>query len=126
MTEPVNYILETTGEQGVDVVLEMSGAPDAIEKSVLIAKKGGRICAFGISPYLLSKIHWNKIVFSGLKIYGIHGRLIFDTWTQVKNLIEMGKLNLWPIITHRFPMDRYEEAFKLSASRKCGKIILFP
>ena len=126
LVEPVNYILEATSGLGVDVSLEMSGAPTAIENSVFVAKKGGRVCAFGINPYLLARIHWNHIIFSGLTLYGIHGRIIFDTWIKVKDLLQSGKLNLWPIITHRFSMDRYEEAFQLSASRKCGKIILFP
>lgn len=123
--DPVDYILEKTGG-GADVVLEMSGAPSAISRASRAVRPGGRICAFGLSAADLIGVDWNEIVFKGVTIYGIHGRLIFDTWVRVKNMMMSGELNLGPVITHRFPLEKFKEAFRLAASRRCGKIILVP
>jgi len=30
------------------------------------------------------------------------------------------------VVTHEFPMSQAEEAFKISASQQCGKILLYP
>jgi threonine dehydrogenase-like Zn-dependent dehydrogenase len=30
------------------------------------------------------------------------------------------------VVTHEFPMSQAEEAFKISATQQCGKILLYP
>ncbi len=126
LINPVLQIKQMTGGLGADVVLEMSGAETAIKQAILSIKPGGRLCAFGITPEKTVKIDWNKLVFSGIKIYGIHGRQIFDSWIKIRNFLKARSLNLKPIITHAFPLEKFDEAFKLALSRKCGKILLHP
>lgn len=48
---------------------------------------------------------------------------MYDTWYQLKGLLERGRIDLTPIITHRLTLDRYEEAFDLMSSGNCGKIV---
>jgi threonine 3-dehydrogenase len=48
---------------------------------------------------------------------------MYDTWLNMTRLIHSG-LDVTPIITHRYPIDEYEEAFKVGLSGECGKIIL--
>jgi len=36
-------------------------------------------------------------------------------------------MRMWDVVaTHEFPMTKAEEAFKISASQQCGKILLSP
>ncbi|HVE14880.1 MAG TPA: L-threonine 3-dehydrogenase [Elusimicrobiota bacterium] len=111
---------------GVDVVLEMSGAPAAIEAGLKAVKSGGRVTAFGIPPGPLS-IDWaNDIVFKGIRVFGIAGRQIFGTWKTMDRLLKAKAIDPRPVVTHRFPISRFQDAFAVMNSPKkdCGKVVL--
>ena len=48
---------------------------------------------------------------------------MFETWYKMGSMLQSG-LNLEPIITHRFPVAQFEEAFEIMAGGKSGKIVL--
>jgi threonine 3-dehydrogenase len=66
------------------------------------------------------------IVFKGLNIYGVVGRRIYDTWYQVKDLIDNNMLDFDKIITHTFKLTEFQKAMELMGSGNCGKIVLLP
>jgi len=68
----------------------------------------------------------NDVVFKGISVYGVVGRKIYDTWYQVKELIDNNMLDLDKVITHVMPMSKIEEAMELMGSGNCGKIVLDP
>ena len=68
-------------------------------------------------------IDWNEVIFKGLSIKGIYGREMFETWYKMSSMLQSG-LDLSPIITHRFGIDDYLEAFDLMESGQSGKVIL--
>ncbi len=49
-----------------------------------------------------------------------------SAWSSVVRLLEHGLLDLDPIVTHRFPADRFEDAFALMDSRDgvVAKVVL--
>ncbi|MFC1556349.1 hypothetical protein ACFL6I_08735 [candidate division KSB1 bacterium] len=47
-----------------------------------VVRKGGRFSAFGITPGKVTLDYNNSIVFKGVTLYGINGRLMFDTWIK--------------------------------------------
>ncbi|MEN6546218.1 MAG: zinc-binding dehydrogenase [Armatimonadia bacterium] len=63
-----------------------------------------------------------------------HGRLTLcgykgHSWESAQyavNLIEQGKLNLAPIITHNLPLERYDEGIALLERREAVKVCFFP
>ncbi len=83
---------------------------------------GGKIALLGILPND-TQVSWDEIIFKGLKIKGIYGREMFETWYKMAQLLR-GGLDVSPVITHRFPADDFEEAFKTIESGDCGKVIL--
>lgn len=121
-------IEEITDGEGVDVVLEMTGSQDAINYGLSVLKKGGRFTAFGIPSGKVEIDITNGIIFKGAVVIGISGRKMFDTWYRVANLLESKRIDISPIITHKFPLDEYEKGFNLmmSKERKAAKILLFP
>jgi threonine 3-dehydrogenase len=125
---PVDYIMEKTHGIGVDVVLEMAGAQQAIDDGFKIVRKGGRFSAFGIPGGNIRIDYANGIIFKGVTIYGINGRLMFDTWFKVRNLLSSRRLDIAPVITHKLPLESFEEGFNLltEGDRKTGKIVLIP
>ena len=119
-------IREATGGDGIDVVLEMSGAPPALDQALRVITRGGRISLLGIfgePPRVdLSEL----VIMQGLRLYGIYGRRIYDTWERTRSLLRSGSLDVTPIITHRLDLAEWEKAFELIASRNAGKVVLIP
>ena len=108
--------------EGFDVGMEMSGNPDAFRDLIRTMHHGGKVALLGIPPGDMA-IDWNEVIFKGLIIKGIYGREMFETWYKMSSMLQSG-LNIDPIITHRFPVDDYQEAFDLMESGQSGKIIL--
>jgi len=108
--------------EGFDVGLEMSGNPMALNEMVKAMNHGGQIALLGIPPQETA-IDWNQVIFKGLVIKGIYGREMFETWYKMIAMLQSG-LDVSPVITHRFPVEDYQEAFQLMASGQSGKVIL--
>jgi len=124
--DPVRVLGEATGGEGVDVFLEMSGAPSAIAQGFAALRFGGRASMLGLPAGPVPVDITNGIVFKGATVHGISGRKMWDTWYKVSSLLRTRKVDLSPIITHRFPMERFEEGFELMRTGQCGKVILTP
>ncbi len=108
--------------EGFDVGLEMSGSPEAFNSMLENMSNGGKVALLGILP-AETKISWDNVIFKGLKIKGIYGREIFETWYKMCAMIQSG-LDIKPIFTHKFKVDDYKQGFEIMASGQSGKVIL--
>jgi threonine 3-dehydrogenase len=108
--------------EGFDVGLEMSGSADALHAMLANMAHGGQIAMLGIPDREIA-IDWNTVVFNMLTIRGIYGREMYETWYQMSVMLQTG-LDVKPVITHRFPWDRYEDAFAVAASGESGKVLM--
>ena len=115
---------ETDGN-GVDIVLEMSGSSPALHQGPQAVTNGGRVSLLGTHTVPATLDLSQEVIFKGIRIYGITGRRLFDTWYRTTALIEEG-LDVSPIISHRLPLEDYAKAFDLVASGHAGKIVLLP
>jgi threonine 3-dehydrogenase len=110
----------------VEVVLEMSGSRQALDQALEFVTRGGRISLLGIfaSPV---EVHLSDLVIQkGLRIYGVYGRRIYETWERTQSLLRSGAVDPTPLITHRFDLADWQQAFDLVASRHAGKVVLLP
>ncbi|HUL13494.1 MAG TPA: L-threonine 3-dehydrogenase [Methylococcaceae bacterium] len=107
---------------GFDVGLEMSGNPAAFNSMLGNMYHGGSIALLGFLPPG-TQINWDELIFKGLHLKGVYGREMFETWYKMTQLIR-GGLDILPVITHRFPVDRHEEAFEVVRSGQCAKVVL--
>ncbi len=114
-----------SGGGGVDVLLEFSGNPTAINQGLKALRPGGKAAMLGLPSRPLEIDLGNDIVMKGIEVKGIAGRRMYDTWFKVKGLLR-GGLNLRPLITHRLPLEAYEDAMELMRQGNCGKVILYP
>lgn len=122
----VGRVREATDGEGVDVLLEMSGAPSAIEQGFALLKPGGEAALLGVAPGPFT-FDWNShLVFKAAKVYGISGRRLWETWYQSRGLVRSGAVDLRPMVTHTFRLTEYERAFQVMASGASGKVVLFP
>ncbi|RKY84655.1 L-threonine 3-dehydrogenase [candidate division KSB1 bacterium] len=121
-------ILKKTNGLGVDVVLDMAGGQQALNLALSTIRKGGRFSAFGLASGPV-KIDINEnVIFKGITVYGINGRLMFDTWFKMANLLNSGKLDITPVVTHKLPLEEFKKGFSLmmNTPKLCGKVVLYP
>lgn len=122
-SDVVAIIQEETEGEGVDVLLEMSGARSAIDQGFALLKPGGEAALLGLPGKPFEFDLTNHVIFKGASVYGIIGRRLWETWYQARGLLRSGAVDLSPVITHRFPLEKYEEAFALMESGQCGKVV---
>lgn len=115
----------TEGE-GVDVVLEMSGAASAVKSAFRIVRPGGRVTLMGIPSDPIAVDFAEDIIFKGIEVQGIVGRRLYETWEQMQHLLLTRRLDVLPVITHRLGFSEIAKAMELIDTGQCGKVILYP
>lgn len=98
--------------EGVDVLLEMSGAPAAMDQGFRALRNGGTAALLGLPARTVDFDFNSHIIFKGCTVLGINGRRMWDTWYQMEKLLLSGRLELDDIITHEFPIEEFEKAFE--------------
>lgn len=122
-TEPLEPVMDELGmTEGFDVGLEMSGAQNGLRDLLRVMNHGGRVALLGI-PSSEVTVDLNEVIFKGLTVRGIYGRRIFETWYKMAAMLQSG-LDISPVVTHRFPVDDFEDAFEVVRSGRCGKVVL--
>jgi len=113
---------------GFDVVLEMAGSRAARDLAMEVARDGGRISLFGIDTDPLVIENSGQYVRSAKKILPITGRLIWKTWQETKKLLDSGRLDITPVITHKFALEDFDKGFEAMNKRPkvSGKVVLYP
>ena len=128
--DPVNEDLaarvrEITGLPGVDVVIECVGNAIAMKQAFQICKRGTTILLFAVHP--VDELDQ----FSPFDIYNkelnIVGSLINpDTHDRAVSLINHGRIQLEPLLTHFFPMDQLEQAILTQMGSESIKVLVEP
>lgn len=108
--------------EGFDIGLEMSGAAPAMRDMIDKMNNGGKIALLGIAPTGFA-VDWNKIIFKMLSVKGIYGREMFETWYKMTALVQSG-LDLTELITHRIPIDDFQDGFEAMISGEAGKVVM--
>jgi 2-desacetyl-2-hydroxyethyl bacteriochlorophyllide A dehydrogenase len=110
---------------GVDAAVECAGVPEAMTQAVRSVRRGGSVLLFSVaapdavlplSPY---EIYQRELTLTGSFINpGTH------EWAV--RLIEEGKVDLLPLVSHRFPLDRTVEALSCGSDAAGVKILVEP
>ncbi|HSR47812.1 MAG TPA: alcohol dehydrogenase catalytic domain-containing protein [Anaerolineales bacterium] len=126
--DPVQAILDDTRGIGADVVVEMAGAPQAVQNAFAVVRKGGRVTTFGLTPKPIEFDLNFAVTLRQVTVRGVAGRHMWDTWKLVDGLLASGRLDPRPVITHRIPLEECDRGFQLmtTGSRDTGKIVMFP
>ncbi|WP_130864757.1 L-threonine 3-dehydrogenase [Acidipropionibacterium timonense] len=108
--------------EGFDIGLEMSGSGKALESMIDNMTHGGRIALLG-TPSANVSLDMSKVIFSMLTLQGVTGRQIFETWYTMASLIRSG-LDISGVITDRFPVTEFREAFDTAGNGTAGKVVM--
>jgi 2-desacetyl-2-hydroxyethyl bacteriochlorophyllide A dehydrogenase len=126
--DPLARLHAWTGGRGADVVLEAVGHPSAAPLAFELARRGGAVALMGIAgggprPAL------DPDVFA-LKELHVHGVFAYASrdYEDALRLIESGRVDVTPLITHRFALADFQKAFDLLVGRQepVVKVLLRP
>ena len=114
----VNVARDHVNEHTLDVVVETAGAVPAVELSTRLVREGGRVVLLGIAGHDQElTLPADRIALRDLTVFGSVGYTT-AAWAEMVALLREGLVDLDPIVTHRFPLERYEEAFALMDERR--------
>ncbi|MDR3588478.1 MAG: zinc-binding dehydrogenase [Negativicutes bacterium] len=119
--DPAKRIMEITGGKGADEVLECSGAAVTVAQSINIVRKGGKIALIGFYHDADVKIpSTTKIVLDEITIKG--SRANPNVSDEVIRMFAKEIIRGDKIVTHRFSLEQYEQAFATFVNRQDGAI----
>jgi len=72
----------------------------------------------------MPNVPMNEVVFRYLHLKGINGRKMWSTWDVMHDLLERGAIDVDMVLTHRMPIQAFNEAVELAMSGDCGKVVL--
>jgi 2-desacetyl-2-hydroxyethyl bacteriochlorophyllide A dehydrogenase len=125
--DPMLTVKELTKGYGMDVAIEAVGSPEAITQAMRVTRRGGRLNIFGVSP---QNATWE------VKPFDLYNKELTITssyrspftFQKAVEIVSSGELKLKPLISHIFPIDEIEHAFKILDEKleKAIKIIIKP
>ncbi|MFB3816567.1 MAG: alcohol dehydrogenase catalytic domain-containing protein [Candidatus Methylomirabilales bacterium] len=110
---------------GADVVIELSGAPEVYDYLFDLLRLEGRLVTVGHVSRPVSLNISRQINLKGVALKGVFGRRIWQTWEHLGSLVANKRLDLARVITHRFPLDEFDAAFR-QVHGDAGKVLFIP
>jgi 2-desacetyl-2-hydroxyethyl bacteriochlorophyllide A dehydrogenase len=122
--EPKREVRATTDGLGVDVAVDAVGDPGPLELAVSLARDAGTVS--GIGAYagrgeVPLGLAWLKGLTLRLGLANVIAHV-----DRVLALLEAGKIDPTPLVTHHMPLDKAAEAYELYDRREALKIVLTP
>lgn len=124
-SDPVEVILEQTSGLGADVVVECSGSPKAIPMTVDLVRKMGKICVIGLTGGKQVELPWDKFLFKVVEVK-FHLSTLYSSWDRTINLIASGAVPAEKLITHRAPLEDWNDVFDDIVNLKALKALMIP
>jgi len=134
--ELAREVRSLTDGVGVDVALEMSGQPPAVNNAIACVRRGGDVILFGLKSGDQIIEGFDRVIVDGISLHSVVGRRIFETWHITRHLLENREPNIhdkvWDVILNRgkgtvAPLDTYDPAKFEEQIKTYPKVVLqFP
>jgi threonine dehydrogenase-like Zn-dependent dehydrogenase len=121
-TEPAEAVAALTGGEGADLVVEAVGEPETLAGGIDLLRRGGTILAFGVPHQERYDLPFGRLFFKEGQIVTSVGPNVAVDFPIAVDMIAQGRIDVTPLITHRFPFHRVQEAFETFAGRRDGAI----
>lgn len=121
-----------TKGKGADICVVTVGQPQIIEQAVGLLGKRGRLVLFA-STRLGEKIamdpnwiHYNEITVTGSHWVGVSGYSDPKLYEMALDLIAGKKVDVEALISHRLPLSKIHEGYRLLQNGEAMKVLLYP
>jgi len=118
---PADAARKFSGREGVDLVVETAGTPEAVTHALELVRPGGRVVLTGL-PHEPTAVSFFSVV---RREVTLTGSMIYQhEFPEALELVGSGAVKTAPLITHRFGLDRIAEAFAAHADVNSIKVAL--
>jgi L-iditol 2-dehydrogenase len=108
----------------VDVVFEAAGTDEAVDLALAAARPGARVVLAGIPAGDRTSFSASVARRKGLTLVLV--RRMGEVYPRALRLVQAGAVDLEPLVTHRYPLDRAAEALAVATRREGLKVIVEP
>jgi threonine 3-dehydrogenase len=119
----VDEVNKITKGLGTDIVVELTGNKAVVNEATKTLRRGGDVVLVGLYS---GSVEWdlvNQVIYKEANVYGVTGRIMWDTWWTAQSILLSGKFNPGPVITHYFDLKDFDKALQLAESASTGKIV---
>ncbi len=117
-------IHELTDGLGVDAAYECSGALGALSDCLQGVRKGSEIVQVGLFGRSI-ELNYDDVTFKEVQVKGAFTHNP-GTWEKAMELLRDRKVDLNSLVSGEFPLDQWEEAFRLFEKGRGLKYLLYP
>jgi threonine dehydrogenase-like Zn-dependent dehydrogenase len=120
-TDPVEAIREITGGRGADVAIEAIGLQSTFENALRSLRPGGTLSSLGVYSGKLS-LPLDAFA-AGLGDHKVITTLCpggKERMRRLMNVVGSGRVDLRPLVTHRFTLDEIGAAYDLFGNQRDG------
>lgn len=118
--DPVEEIMEATAGRGVDIAFEVAGPSEALQQCLDAVRPAGQVVVIGIPPEDEYRLGPSALRRQEMTLRFV--RRQNENFPEAIALVREGRVRLSPLLTHRFPMERAQEAFELAERKGEGAI----
>ena len=120
----LEIVSEYTDGQGADLVYECAGVAASIALSLDAVKKEGTLVGLGILSGPM-QFPYSQITLKELRVVGSYG-YVWNSWQTAIHLLRHRKVKTAELISHEFPLARFEEAFLAADDGSAVKVLFDP
>lgn len=120
----VEVVKEQSAGRGADIVYECAGSAGSLASCWEAVRKEGTLVPLGVYPGPI-QTDFNKIMMKELRVAGSYG-YVWTSWRRSVQLLAGGKVKTEELISHEYPLEKYEEAFRATQDGSAIKVVLIP
>jgi threonine dehydrogenase-like Zn-dependent dehydrogenase len=128
--DAIAAVADLTGGSMADLVIEAVGHENqALNLCIDLCRRHGRIHYFGVPPQRIDGIRWHDLISKNLAVTTSLGPDFTRDFPLAMQWIGEGRIDVRPLVTHRFPLSEIQRAFEIFSDRKdgsCKVLIRFP
>jgi len=116
-------IKKLTGEKGVDISFEIGGNQSTLDLASQICRMEGKLVIFGYHPgsrIIKDLGYWNWMAFDIINAHFRDMKTILNGMKRGMDLFNAGKIKMDKLITHKFRLDKIEDAFTSAKNKPIG------
>ncbi len=116
--DAVETVRALTSGEGAGLVFDAAGTRKSVVDAIEAVRPQGKLVLYGVHGAPVQDFPIDRIVLKDIVVYGA----LTDRagWDELMAMVSQNRINLSRLITHRFPLEEVEEAYRASADRSSG------
>jgi threonine dehydrogenase-like Zn-dependent dehydrogenase len=121
--DPAEALRDILDGELPEIVIEVVGHQDqALNLCIELCQPFGRILYFGVPPETIDGVRWRDMLIKNLTVHTSVNPVFQRDFPLAMQWIGEGRIDVSPILTHRFPLSDIQTAFETLRDRKEGAL----